>query len=41
MSGTSGGSSGAGHSAADGITFGDEIDVYSLLIVDQHTFEGM
>ncbi|XP_031549547.1 DNA damage-binding protein 1-like [Actinia tenebrosa] len=39
MSGTSEGASGASHSAVDGITFGDEIEVSSLLIVDQHTFE--
>ncbi|KAK3726388.1 hypothetical protein QZH41_016253 [Actinostola sp. cb2023] len=33
------GSSSSGHSVADGITFGDEVEVSSLLIVDQHTFE--
>lgn len=25
---------------ADGITFGDEVEKSSLLIIDQHTFEG-
>ena len=29
-----------GSSAVDGITFGDEVDVSSLLVIDQHTFEG-
>lgn len=34
------GSASSGHAVADGITFGDEVEVSSLLIVDQHTFEG-
>jgi len=37
---SSAGSASSGHAVADGITFGDEIEVSSLLIIDQHTFEG-
>ncbi|PFX32002.1 DNA damage-binding protein 1 [Stylophora pistillata] len=40
MPGTSAGSSAGGRGVADGITFGDEVDRSSLLIIDQHTFEG-
>ena len=37
---TAAGSSSGSRSVADGITFGDEVEVSSLLVVDQHTFEG-
>ena len=40
MPGTSAGSSAGGRGVADGITFGDEVERSSLLIIDQHTFEG-
>lgn len=40
MPGTSAGSSAGNRGAADGITFGDEVERSSLLIIDQHTFEG-
>lgn len=40
MPGTSAGSSAGNRGAADGITFGDEVEKSSLLIIDQHTFEG-
>ena len=40
MPGTSTGSSSRA-AAADGITFGDEVERSSVLIIDQHTFEGM
>lgn len=40
MPGTSTGSSNRA-AAADGITFGDEVERSSVLIIDQHTFEGM
>ncbi|CAH3106628.1 unnamed protein product [Pocillopora meandrina] len=39
MPGTSAGSSAGGRGVADGITFGDEVERSSLLIIDQHTFE--
>ena len=38
MPGTSAGSS--SRATADGITFGDEVERSSFLIIDQHTFEG-
>ena len=41
MPGTSTGSSNRAASSADGITFGDEVERSSVLIIDQHTFEGM
>lgn len=41
MPGTSTGSSNRAAAAADGITFGDEVERSSVLIIDQHTFEGM
>ena len=40
MPGTSTGGSNRA-AAADGITFGDEVERSSVLIIDQHTFEGM
>ena len=40
MAGTSAGSAAGSRGAADGITFGDEVERSSLLIIDQHTFEG-
>ncbi|XP_020628267.1 DNA damage-binding protein 1-like [Orbicella faveolata] len=39
MPGTSARSSAGNRGAADGITFGDEVEKSSLLIIDQHTFE--
>ena len=39
MPGTSAGSS--NRAAADGITFGDEVERSSFLLIDQHTFEGL
>lgn len=40
MPGTSAGSSAGNRGPADGITFGDEVERSSFLIIDQHTFEG-
>ena len=40
IAGTSAGSSAGSRGGADGITFGDEVERSSLLIIDQHTFEG-
>lgn len=36
---TSGGSNGKASVSVD-LLFGDEVEVHSLLIIDQHTFEG-
>ena len=40
IAGTSAGSSAGSRGGADGITFGDEVERSTLLIIDQHTFEG-
>ena len=40
-SGGAKGMAGQAGGSGEGSSFGDEVEVHSLLIIDQHTFEGM